>query len=246
MKGKPIMTSFTHTEFPKSHGGVERAESAFQYFAGLRRSLNGSRGLATLLLAGGVAAFVSVADQMIDTWADGHLLTAWVVLWAVTFAGLALFANAARTFAARITVGVQQWTKRLAQDRADAHLLNTARQDPRVMADIQAAISRAEVQQELIAEPAVKSALTHKEALKARAESDRLMWNAAMSDPRLMEDLQEAVRRAETTALAIQDPVAQEAALAEIRATAMRYPAVKRVVKRSFLVGIPANLRQIA
>lgn len=240
------MTSFTHTEFPKSHGGVERAESAFQYFAGLRRSLNGSRGLATLLLAGGVAAFVSVADQMIDTWADGHLLTAWVVLWAVTFAGLALFANAARTFAARITVGVQQWTKRLAQDRADAHLLNTARQDPRVMADIQAAISRAEVQQELIAEPAVKSALTHKEALKARAESDRLMWNAAMSDPRLMEDLQEAVRRAETTALAIQDPVAQEAALAEIRATAMRYPAVKRVVKRSFLVGIPANLRQIA
>lgn len=240
------MTSFVHTEFPQSHGGVERAESAFQYFSGLRRSLNGSRGLATLLLAGGVAAFVSVADQMIDTWADGHLLTAWVVLWAVTFAGLALFANAARTFAARITLGVQQWTKRLAQDRADAHLLNTARQDPRVMADIQAALSRAEVQRELVAVPAVKPVLTQKEAQKARAESDRLMWNAALSDPRLMEDLQEAMRRAETAALAIQDPVAQEAALAEIRTTAMLYPAVKRVVKRSFLVGIPANLRQIA
>jgi len=189
---------------------------------------------------------VSVADQMIDTWADGHLLTAWVILWAVAFAGLALFADAARTFAARISVGLQQWTKRMAQERADAHLLNTARQDPRVMADIQAALSRAEVQQELAAAPAVKSVLTQKEALKARAESDRQMWNAALSDPRLMEDLQEAVRRAETTALAIQDPVAQEAALAEIRATAMRYPAVKRVVKRSFLVGIPANLRQIA
>jgi hypothetical protein len=246
MKGKPIMTSFTHTEFPKSHGGVERAESAFHYFSGLRRSLSGSRGLAALLLAGGVAAFVSVADQMIDTWADGHLLTAWVVLWAIAFAGLALFADAARTFAARISVGLQQWTKRLAQERADAHLLNTAQQDPRVMADIQAALSRAEVQQELVAAPAVKPVLTHKEAVKARAESDRLMWNAALSDPRLMEDLQEAVRRAETTALAIQDPVAQEAALAEIRATAMRYPAVKRVVKRSFLTGIPADLRQIA
>lgn len=246
MKGKPIMTSFVHTEFPQSHSGVERAESAFQYLSGLRRSLNGSRGLATLLLAGGVAAFVSVADQMIDTWADGHLLTAWVVLWAVTFAGLALFADAARTFAARITVGAQQWTKRLAQERADAHLLNTARQDPRVMADIQAALSRAEVQQELVAAPAAKPVLTQKEALKARAESDRLMWNAALSDPRLMEDLQEAMRRAETAALAIQDPVAQEAALAEIRTTAMLYPAVKRVVKRSFLVGIPANLRQIA
>ena len=241
------MTSFTHTEFPKSHGGVERAESAFQYFAGLRRSMNGSRGLATLLLAGGVAAFVSVADQMIDTWADGHLLTAWVILWAVAFAGLALFADAARTFAARISLGLQQWTRRLAQERADAHLLNTARQDPRVMADIQAALSRAEVHQELVAAaPAVKSALPTKEALKARAESDRQMWNAALSDPRLMEDLQEAVRRAETAALAIQDPVAQETALAEIRSTAMRYPLVKRVVKRSFLVGIPANLRQIA
>ena len=92
----------------------------------------------------------------------------------------------------------------------------------------------------------MKPVLTQKEALKARAESDRLMWNAALSDPRLMEDLQEAMRRAETAALAIQDPVAQEAALAEIRTTAMLYPAVKRVVKRSFLVGIPANLRQIA
>ena len=140
----------------------------------------------------------------------------------------------------------QRWTKRLAQERADAHLLNTARQDPRVMADIQAALSRAEVQQELVAAPAVKPVLTQKEALKARAESDRLMWNAALSDPRLMEDLQEAMRRAETAALAIQDPVAQEAALAEIRTTAMLYPAVKRVVKRSFLVGIPANLRQTA
>ena len=241
------MTSFTHTEFPKTHGGVERAESAFQYFSGLRRSLSGSRGLAALLLAGGVAAFVSVADQMIDTWADGHLLTAWVVLWAIAFAGLAMFADAARTFAARISLGLQQWTKRLAQERADAHLLHTAQQDPRVMADIQAALSRAEVQQEeLVAAPVARPVLTHKEAVKARAESDRLMWNAALSDPRLMEDLQEAVRRAETTALAIQDPVAQEAALAEIRATAMRYPAVKRVVKRSFLTGIPANLRQIA
>ena len=241
------MTSFTHTEFPKTHGGVERAESAFQYFSGLRRSLSGSRGLAALLLAGGVAAFVSVADQMIDTWADGHLLTAWVVLWAIAFAGLALFADAARTFAARISLGLQQWTQRLAQERADAHLLHTAQQDPRVMADIQAALSRAEVQQEeLVAAPVAKPVLTHKEAVKTRAESDRLMWNAALSDPRLMEDLQEAVRRAETTALAIQDPVVQEAALAEIRATAMRYPAVKRVVKRSFLTGIPANLRQIA
>ena len=240
------MTSFTHTEFPESHGGVERLGSAFRYFSGLRRSLNGSRGLATLLLAGGVAAFVSVADQMIDTWADGHLLTAWVVLWAIAFAGLALFADAARTFAARISVGLQQWTQRLAQERADAHLLNTARQDPRVMADIQAALGRAEVQQERAAAPVAKSVLTQKKAFKARAESDRQMWKAALSDPRLMEDLQEAMRRAETAALAIADPVAQEAALAEVRTTVAAYPAMKRMVKRSFLTGIPANLRQIA
>jgi len=245
------MTSFIHSEFSQNHGGVNRAEAAYQYLSGVGRSLTGSRGLATLLLAGGVAAVVSVADQLIDTWADGHLLMAWVVLWAVVFAGLALFANAARTFAARLTVSLQQWTQRMARERADAHLLNTAQNDPRVMADIQAALSRAEIQMESVSQPALpsvatKPVLSARAAQKARAESDRLMWNAALSDPRLMEDLLEATRRAETAAMAIEDPVARDAALETVRATVSGYPAMKHAGRTPFWGHIPSNLRQIA
>ena len=31
-----------------------------------------------------------VANQVIDTWSEGHLLAAWMVLWVVAFAALAL------------------------------------------------------------------------------------------------------------------------------------------------------------
>ena len=48
-----------------------------------------ARGLATMLLAAVVAALVVVADRVIDNWADGHLLLAWVMLWVVVFAGSA-------------------------------------------------------------------------------------------------------------------------------------------------------------
>ena len=41
-----------------------------------------AKGLSAMLLAAMVSALVVVADQLIDTWADGHLLAAWVALWA--------------------------------------------------------------------------------------------------------------------------------------------------------------------
>ncbi len=59
------------------------------------RRLDGSRGLAMMLLAAAVAALVVLADQMIGTWADGHLFLGWVALWVVIFAGSALFAGTA-------------------------------------------------------------------------------------------------------------------------------------------------------
>jgi hypothetical protein len=196
------MTSFVQPEFSITHGGVTRAGAAYQYVAGLRHRLNSAKGLASLLLAGGFAAFVTVADQMIDTWADGHLLVAWVVLWTVLFASMALFANIAGGLTRRLAKALQIWSNRLAQDRADARLLLTAQSDPRVMADLMAAISRAEtIEVPLTAyekrRVAAQSAQRERALQKARADSDRLMWAAALEDPRLMAELQEAMRRAE-------------------------------------------------
>ena len=78
--------SFVHIEYSTSHPGVERAEQAVANIKRMGESLSPTRTLAGMLLAAVVAAFVVVADQMMDTWADGHLLAAWVTLWAVAFA----------------------------------------------------------------------------------------------------------------------------------------------------------------
>ena len=40
----------------------------------------GTRGLSGLFLAAVVAGMVVLADQLINTWADGHLMLAWVLL----------------------------------------------------------------------------------------------------------------------------------------------------------------------
>ena len=54
------------------------------------------RGAATLLLSAVVAALLVVANQIVDTWTEGHLLMAWIVMWTIAFAALALLASPAR------------------------------------------------------------------------------------------------------------------------------------------------------
>ena len=140
------MTSFVHTNYPNQHPALSRAESVIEGAQTLRREFDGGKSLAAMLLAAVVAALVCVADQMIDTWADGNLLAAWVVLWAVAFAAMALFADSVRGFAARVVAALDAWSHRMALARADERLWDMAQRDPRVMAELQAAISRSEVE----------------------------------------------------------------------------------------------------
>lgn len=103
----------------------------------------GHRGLSAMLLAAMVSALIVVADQLIETWADGHLMLAWVALWVIGFAAMALFAGSAQKLA-KVTLGaLNHWAARNAQARADRRLWASAQADPRIMADIQAAMDRA-------------------------------------------------------------------------------------------------------
>jgi hypothetical protein len=142
------MTSFVHTNFPTEHPGVSRAESVIAAVGNLRRSFvkgfDATKSLATMLLAALVAALVVVADQLIDTWADGHLMAAWVALWAVAFAALALLAPTARKTAVGVAGGLKQWSQRAAVARSEAQYWESAMSDPRIMAEIQCAQLRAE------------------------------------------------------------------------------------------------------
>ena len=96
------MTSFAHVSYPAQHPGVIRAENAIAALKNVAAGFDGARGAASLLLAAVVAALLVVANQVIDTWGDGHLLAAWMVLWLVAFAALALLTSSA-------LVGVQLW-----------------------------------------------------------------------------------------------------------------------------------------
>jgi ABC-type multidrug transport system fused ATPase/permease subunit len=138
------MTSFVHIDYSTTHPGVNRVELAIDAAQQLRQQFSGTRGLAKLLLSAVVAAVMVVAYQVMDSVAEGHLLVIWTAMWAIAFVALALFAGTAVRFAAQIRAGFDVWSQQSAQKSADERLLRTARSDPRVMADLQAAITRSE------------------------------------------------------------------------------------------------------
>ena len=145
------MTSFINVSHPAEHPGVVRVEAALVAAAQLKKRISGTRSLATLLLSAMVAAAMVVAYQVMDSVAEGHLLVVWIALWAVAFAALALFAGTTRRLAARTLSGLNDWSHAIAQGRADVRLWEAARSDPRVMADLQAAIARQEIAAEIVA-----------------------------------------------------------------------------------------------
>ena len=147
------MTSFVNIKYPAEHPGVARFESAVGAARQLRTGFDSTRGLAGLLLAAIVAAMVVVADQLVENWAEGHLLVAWVAMWAVAFSVIALFAGTARHLATRVLTALDAWSSAIAQARADVRLWEAAKADPRVMADLQVAMSRAESGMEALAVP---------------------------------------------------------------------------------------------
>jgi hypothetical protein len=102
------------------------------------------RALAGMLLAASLAALLVVADQVIDTWTDGHLLAGWVALWTVAFAALAFLAPPLRKVAAYAAGGFLRHLAAMRLERDEARMWEMARHDPRVMEEIRAAMSRHE------------------------------------------------------------------------------------------------------
>ncbi len=136
--------NFVHLEYPLTHPGVDRAEQAVANFKRLGDTFSPTRTLAAMLLAAVVAAFVVVADQMMDTWADGHLLAAWVALWAVAFATVGLFGGISKALAVQLKQGLDTWSANMAQSRADERMWAIAQKDARLMSELQFAISRSD------------------------------------------------------------------------------------------------------
>ncbi|MEO7128358.1 MAG: hypothetical protein ABI040_05755 [Rhodoferax sp.] len=153
------MTSLAHPAYAaQDRAGVARINSTPGAVPPVRENLKSSKGLAAILLAAVVAALLAAANQMVDNWSDGNLLAAWVILWAVGFAALGLCAGAARKLAVRAVAGLDAWSQRVALARADARYLALAKEDPRIMADLQRALDQRSDDQ-------VPSATTHDAAM---------------------------------------------------------------------------------
>ena len=110
--------------------------------SGARTDTEGSRTLAGMLLAAVMSALLVAADQVIDTWADGHLLAGWVALWTVAFAALALLAPPLRHVSSFCAAAYSRWARASALRRQEESMWEYARHDPRVMAELQTAWMR--------------------------------------------------------------------------------------------------------
>lgn len=101
-----------------------------------------SRALASLLLAAGVSALVVLADQWLESWAERHEIAAWLVLWGIAVAAIVLLRGITRVVAHQAMGALDGWSARMAKRRADERLWSIAQTDPRLMADLQAALER--------------------------------------------------------------------------------------------------------
>lgn len=133
------MSSFVHVEYSLQHAGVARAERAVALLrAAWRQARHGS-----LLLTALVSALLVVVHQLIDTWSEGHLLAAWVLMWAVAFGAMAFLAAPTRILARGLVDGLRRWDAARVHAADDRRLWEMARTDGRVMADIRCARDRA-------------------------------------------------------------------------------------------------------
>ncbi len=160
------MPSFVHLDYPASHPGVERFESAMSAAGQFGKKLDNGKGLAGVLLAAMAASLLVVADQLIETWADdGHMMAAWVLLWLVAFAALAFLAPTTRQISSWILRALNAWSSRMASLRADERLWAMAKQDPRIMADLRSAQARTENEEAQSGLPlALTASLVHQPA----------------------------------------------------------------------------------
>lgn len=136
------MTAFIHVDYPTEHRGVVRAENAVAALQRAVAGFDGARGAALLVLAAVVAALLVVANQVVDTWVNGHMVAAWMVLWVVAFVGMALFSAPARRAGIVLRAAVARWAQNRRLAMEDEKTWQLAVKDRRVMADISHALDR--------------------------------------------------------------------------------------------------------
>jgi hypothetical protein len=116
---------------------AQRAEQANSH---IPRSLSAVSAGSKLLLAAIVSGLLVGANQWLESWNDGNLLTDWMVLWLLAFAALALLAGPSRRASASLGAALKARREQRLRTQQDEHYWNSALSDPRLMADIRRAM----------------------------------------------------------------------------------------------------------
>jgi hypothetical protein len=113
------MSSSIQTSYMAHRVGDVRRETNDSAGAESHKGFDSTKGLSFMLLAAIVSSLVVVADQLVETWVNGHLMVAWIALWVVCFTAMAMFAGAARKLALAAVAGLNAWSAKRAQARGD-------------------------------------------------------------------------------------------------------------------------------
>ena len=139
------MTQFINRPHSDHHHGADRVEAVIDAAQHISRDVTGRHGLALLMASAFAAAVMAVAYEVMDSATESHVLMLWMVLWAALFAAFALSAGRLRLASVKFKNSLDSWSRSLADARADQRLWAIARQDSRVMTDLQAAMDHSDV-----------------------------------------------------------------------------------------------------
>lgn len=135
------MSNFIYNSYCVEHPGVVRiyqaSDERMAAIAAEHEAQSQSRSYWMVL-----AALAAGVFQATETWSDGHMMAAWMVLWAMAFASIALFSTPARRAINLVRTGYRAWVKSRQQAAADERVWNAALQDARLMADLARAMDR--------------------------------------------------------------------------------------------------------
>lgn len=191
-------------DFPLRHRGVERIENGVALARQLFAVMTPTRALGAVLLLTGSAVSVAIADAVLGTWGDEHLMLALVILSIVAVAAFLLlfpltlaFAKSARLLAHRVANSYKR-----AQN--ETQFWNAAKADPRMMNEVRtmAAVQAGDTGSANLVQTRAMNRVLRKQwqafvLRRAQVEADAYTWACAQQDPRLMADLQAAITRSQ-------------------------------------------------
>ncbi len=131
------MTSFVHIDPPAEHLGVSRVSAAIERIRVATQNID-TAGLSVRIVIAAGAVLLAIANQLTTHEVDGGWMVAWIAVCAILFGVLALSAHKLSPFLARLSA-------RRATARADAQFYAYAKRDPRIMQELEVAMTRQQV-----------------------------------------------------------------------------------------------------